>query len=229
MVSTTDNDFPNPILTPLCDHVSSHKYETIHTAQLQLNANARSVHSDGSDGQLGHLALTITPAAYIALSTCNVPFIAPLNPPVHPEHPAGSTPSQISEINHQHKEDKKVFRQYHAIDNALRNQIIAVVPHVYSSTLSDDTVGFGNVTCLQIITHLKTQYGVITSDELDNNLLRMKTPWHPPVTIEAMFEQVKNGVKFATAGGDGPSANTIVRIGYNIIYATGRFSFGCHS
>jgi hypothetical protein len=57
----------------------------------------------------------------------------------------------------------------------------------------------------------------------------MKTPWHPPVPIETMFEQIEKGVKFATAGGDEPSANTIVRIGYNIIYATGRFSLGCHA
>jgi ribosomal protein L9 len=83
-----------------------------------------------------------------------VPFIAPINPPVHPEHPAGSTAAQISEINRQHKEDKKNFRQYHAIDNALRNQLIAAVPHIYISTLSDDTVGFGNVTCLQIISRI---------------------------------------------------------------------------
>jgi hypothetical protein len=59
-------------------------------------------------------------------------------------------------------------------------------------------------------------------------MIRMKTPWHPPVSIKAMFQQIEDGVKFATAGNDAPSANTTVRIGYNIIYATGRFTIGCH-
>jgi hypothetical protein len=228
MVNTTDINFPNPTLTPLCDNISNPRFETIQVAQLQLNANAASVHSNGGDGQLGHLALTITPAAYTAISAGHIPFVAPENPPVHPEHPPGATAAQISEINRQHKENQTIFRQYHAIDNALRNQLIAAVPHIYISTLSDPTVGFGNVTCLDILTHLRTNYGTITSDELDKNMIRMKTPWHPPVSIEAMFQQIEDGVKFATAGNDAPSANTIVRIGYNIIYATGRFTIGCH-
>jgi hypothetical protein len=66
------------------------------------------------------------------------------------------------------------------------------------------------------------------SDELDKNMIRMKTPWHSPVSIEAMFQQIEDGVKFATARNDAPSANTIIHIGYNIIYATGRFTIGCH-
>jgi hypothetical protein len=194
----------------------------------ELNANTASVHSNGGDGQLGHLTLTITPAAYTAISAGNTPFVAPEYPPVHPEHPPGATAAQISEISRQYKENQAIFRQYHAIDNALRNQLIAAVPHIYISTLSDPTVGFGNVTCLDILTHLKTNYGIITSDELDKNMIRMKTPWHPPVSIEAMFQQSEDGVKFATAGNDAPSANTIVHIGYIIIYATGRFTIGCH-
>jgi hypothetical protein len=135
MTKATVTNFPNPILTPLCDNISNPKFETIQVAQLQLNANTASVHSNGGDGQPGHLTLTITPAAYTAISAGKIPFVPPAaNPPDHPEHPStGFTAAQITEINQQHKENQTCFRQYHAIDNALRNQLIAAIPHIYIS------------------------------------------------------------------------------------------------
>jgi hypothetical protein len=82
--------------------------------------------------------------------------------------------------------NQKVFCQYHDTDKALHNQLLATVPAVYLSTLSNPTIGFGNVSCLKLLTHLKTHNGFITPFGLDANMDHMK-PGHPPTTIKALY------------------------------------------
>jgi hypothetical protein len=55
----------------------------------------------------------------------------------------------------------------------------------------------------------------------------MQAPWHPPTPIEALFTQLNVGIRFATAGNDAPSEASVIRIGYNIINATGFFDVAC--
>ena len=55
----------------------------------------------------------------------------------------------------------------------------------------------------------------------------MQAPWHPLTPIEALFTQLNTGIRFATAGNDAPSAASVIRIGYNIINATGLFDVAC--
>ena len=61
--------------------------ESIAELNLQLNANAASVQSNLGDGQLGLLALTVSPAVFNTLSA--VAFVQPVNPgrnPIMPLH-----------------------------------------------------------------------------------------------------------------------------------------------
>jgi hypothetical protein len=82
-------------------------------------------------------------------------------------------------------------------------------------------------TCLQLLLHLWHNYGRITQAELDADLMCMATAWNPATPIEALFSQLEDGVRFATAGNDPPSLPTVVRQGYNIIYSTGLFTIAC--
>ena len=81
--------FPIPVLTPIATVTSPPTYATICLAQTQLNSNATTVPSHERDGIHGHPALTLSPAAYL-LRSGGVPFIAPVNGPRQPEHPACS-------------------------------------------------------------------------------------------------------------------------------------------
>ena len=231
MTSTTETitrNFPHPTLTPLCDSITDPTFESIQIAQIQLNANSTSIHSNGGDGEQGHLSLTVTPEEYVLTSTGNVPFIAPINPPVNPDHAANATVGQISENNRIHLENQKTFRQYHDIDKALRNQLIEAVPAVYITTLSHPQMGFGKVTCLQILTHLKTTYGKITDAELEANTATMIQDWPgPPVPIEHMFERFEKAVLFAAAGNDPISGPQVIRHAYNTIRKNGLFDIAC--
>jgi hypothetical protein len=61
---------------------------------------------------------------------------------------------------------KQVFKTYHKVDQALCNQIIAAVPDIYIRALKLATTGFRNVTSLQLLMHLWSNYGTITQKEL---------------------------------------------------------------
>ena len=76
--------FPHPTITPI---VGQPNYESIAELHLKINTNAASVHSNRGNGYLGHLYLTIKPAACNALSA--TPFLPPLNPGPNPNIPTG--------------------------------------------------------------------------------------------------------------------------------------------
>jgi hypothetical protein len=163
----------------------------------------------------------MTDAEYLAIA--GTPFIVPLNPGTL-THPPGATGPQISEAVRTHKEQMDNFQLYYNVDKALRNQLLAATPEAFIQTIKDPYLGFGQRTCLDVITHLRTTYGEITPNELDKNAERMATAWHPPTPIEDLFEQLRAGQAFATKGGDAPSAPQIIRLGYNLIFKTGLFN-----
>ena len=225
--SSITASFPIPVLTPIATITSPPTYATIRLAQTQLNSNATTVPSHEGDGIHGHLALTLKPAAYL-LRSGGIPFIAPVNGPRQPVHPVpAGTAAQIAEINRVFYDNQATFRTYMETDKALRNQLIAAIPADYLRGLADPELGLGSVTCLTILSHLWDTWGAITQIELDANSLRMHTPWHPPTPIDKLFTQLDDGVRFATAGNDTPSAPSVVRLGYNLILATGLFDVPC--
>jgi hypothetical protein len=87
--------FPHPTIAPI---IGIPAYESIAELNLQLNANAASVQLNLGDGQLGLLALTVSPAVYNTLRA--VAFQHPVNPGTSPIIPANATtaPSVTSAI-----------------------------------------------------------------------------------------------------------------------------------
>ena len=218
--------FPIPVLSHIATVTSPPTYATIRLTQTQLNSNAITVPSYAGDGIHGHLALTLTAAAYL-LRSGGIPFVAPINDPPQPVHPALATGPQIAEINRLFYDNQVIFRTYQETDKALCNQLIAAIPPDYLRGLTDPELGLGSVSCLTILTHLWSTWGAITQIDLDANVLRMHTPWNPPTPIDKLFTQLDDGVRFATAGNDTPSAPSVVRLGYNLILATRWFEVPC--
>jgi hypothetical protein len=181
--ASISQSFPITTLPPIATINSRPSYASLRIAQTELNSNAASVHSNSGGGQHGHLVLTISPAEFRTI-TNNVDFNVPENPPTQPVHPTGATGSVITEANRQHLEAKQIFKTYHEVDQALRKQILAAVPHVYIRALKHITTGYGNTTSYQLLSHLWTNYGTITQTELDANQQRMNRPWSPPCPLK---------------------------------------------
>jgi hypothetical protein len=216
--------FPVQSLPPVAVATTQPTYASILAARISLNSNATTIASSAGGGLHGHLALVMTEAEYLALT--GVAFIVPVAPP-ELVHAAGATAANIIEDNRLHKSASAEFQRYHYTDQALRQQLIAATPEVYIQAVKDPLLGFGRVTTLTILTHLRTTYGEITAEDLEANQLRMATDWNPPTPIEDLFEQLRSGEAFAVDGGDPPSEPRLVRLGYSIIQKTGLFEVAC--
>jgi hypothetical protein len=227
LLSATDYiaSFPTKTLPPIADTRSRPTYASLRLAQTELNGNAASVHSNLGGGLHGHLALTLSDEDY--LFETGVVFAKPPNPPPTPVLPPTPTTAQITEANRQNTAAKELFQTYHAVDKALRNQILAAVPEVYVRALRHTITGYGNVTSLRLLTHLWDKYGKITQSELDSNEARMNQPWNPPTPIETLFKQLEDGLDFARAGEEELALNQVLRMGYNNIHKTGFFNVAC--
>ena len=103
-------------------------------------------------------------------------------------------------------------------------QVIVAVPNKFVSDLKHARLGYTNVTCLELLTHLWANNGVIQPHELAENCTRMVMPWTFPESIETLFTQLKNGMEFSIAGGNPVNEVTAVMDGYISIKSNPRFA-----
>jgi hypothetical protein len=153
--------FPHPTIPAV---IGIPTYEPITEVNLQLNANAASVHSNLGDGVHGLLTLTINPAVYNTLSA--IVFITPGAQPIVP---AGATVAQINGLTCQHIEANRIWKEFLATDKALKQQLLAVVNDMYYRTLHNRITGYANATTLHILTHLYATYSNINPTDLIEN------------------------------------------------------------
>jgi hypothetical protein len=85
--------FPHPTIAPITGVLT---YKSINALNLQLNANAALIQSNLSDGLIGLLYLTITPAKYNTLSATE--FSPRENPGANPAMPYAATDSQVATL-----------------------------------------------------------------------------------------------------------------------------------
>jgi hypothetical protein len=224
---THSYDLPHPILTTIDDANTEPTFASILITHIELNANTASVYSARGGGLLGHLALTINSVDYKSRSKGNVDFDPPINPPASPTHKDNATEAEIVDDNRKHTALRREFVQWHNVDAVLRNLLIAAGPGIFLATMKNPATGFGNVTCLKLLTHLHNNYGNITEQELEANVLRMRAQWNPPTAIESLFVQIEDGVAFTAEGLDEPTKPTILRRAYGIVAKTGRYGIAC--
>jgi hypothetical protein len=224
---THSYDLPHAILTKIGHSNTEPTFASILITHIELNANAAPVYSKRVDGLLGHLALTINSIDYKSRSKGNVDFDPPINPPASPTHKDNATGVEIADDNRQHTALRREFVQWHNVDAVLRNLLIAAVPCIFLEKMKNSVTGFGNVTCLELLTHLHNNYGNITEQELEANVLRMRAQWNPPTAIESLFVQIEDRVAFTAEGLDEPTKPTILRWAYAIVAKTGRYDIAC--
>ena len=79
-----------------------------------------------------------------------------------------------------------------------------------------------------LLNHLKQKYTVVSDQDLDANIERMKAKWMPPMPIEALFRQLRKAKQFAKEAGEEIPDTTLCRTGCNNLHATGLFSQYCY-
>jgi len=214
--------FPHPSL-PRIEGIPS--FTSINELQIKLNANAASVQSDLGNGNLGLLYLTVTPAVYTTLS--DTAFIEPTNPGQVPNVPAGTSGANAMHIRRLFDEDRRVFREYHNTDRALKSQLIAAVDEMYLKALRNRITGYAQVTTRQLLQHLFDTYGRLNPQDLKMNSERMNTPYDIHSPIENLFEQIEDAVYIAATAHAPFNDNQIVNTAYTLIADTNAIELSC--
>jgi hypothetical protein len=221
-INTVVNGFPHPTIPACFDEPT---YASIAAVNLKLNANATSVQSNLGDGNLGHLALTVTPEDYATLS--QVPFVVPANPGPQPIIPANATHHIILAVEREHKAALRTWLQYTNTDKALKQQLLAAFKEMYYKALCHRKTGYATISTLQILTHLYRTYGKITPADLVDNLTKLNAPYNPALPIVELFQQIEDCQDLAAAANNPFSDTQVVTYAYNNVYQTGMFAEAC--
>jgi len=184
--------FPKPVLTSITAKPDA---ASIKILKQELFANAISIPTTRGGGALGHLAILMSPAAYLAQA--HAAFVVPAHPGLHPVHGDPTAAARIAETNRAHAVAIREFTLYTSVSNALRQCLIAAVHPIYFVVLNNALLGHANNTPLMLLDHLDNTYGTVTAQQLDTNILEMMTLWTTDKPIEALWTQVRIAQQFA--------------------------------
>ena len=208
-------------------------YQTVKDFQKALNHNAMAIQS--SQTELGHLALVISKADFLAANN-NKPFKEPKDPgPAPTNTSSAATRSQSPEDNNFNAMESLrsfTFKQlthqkFIAAKTALRNLILNSIDDKYINEKENETTGYSKVSPLDLMTYIWDTYATIDDADHARNEDNMKRPWSPPQPIVDLFEQLKRGQAFAAKGKETIDNSQLIRWGYQNIRATGLFDRAC--
>ena len=219
MQASKDDTMPHPVPTKI---IGKPTQKTIAILHAQLVANARSVHSDGGDGRLGHARIVLTDAEYTAFSNGNVQYITPPRPAAV-VHSLNATTDTMYRTDKAYQLNLKTWKLHHDTEAKILQHILAAVDDKYTQSLKHSLLGYGNTNPLAVITHLITTYGQISSDYLLENREQLKQPWSPPEEIETFFHNIETCVAYSTKGNDTISTRNSVEAGVATLRQTGLF------
>jgi hypothetical protein len=176
----------------------------------------------------GYAVLSFTTAAY-AIKSGGIAYEVPQHPGNLPPNTAGMTGAQATETIRLYLNEIKIYDKHHDVEDCLKQLLLAAVPPEYLAALNDEESDLVDVSCKTIITHLWEQFGEITQAELQTNIQKMESQWSTETPIAALFARIDDCRRFAKAGDDIISEKTTIRVAYNIIEATGRFTEPCRA
>ena len=192
-------------------------------ANDELSANAASVHSTLGGGNHGYLGLTVTNSVYATIS--NASFNAQIMP-VQP-NTTGLTGPQMSALNRAYDSNVKKFREYCAVEGALKKQLLTAVDDIYLEEIKERYIAFGNKTLPDLLTHLYATYAKITPADLAVNRKKMSTQWDPNLPIEYVFHQIQDAMDYADHAQTPFSTEQIANEAYKLVFNTGLFESKC--
>jgi hypothetical protein len=200
-------------------------YDSLVETRRLLKENAATIPSLRGGGNNGYLGIVVSDAVYATIHA--TPFDLPDNPGPTPVIPGGASAAVVGELVRQHTENLREWREFTNVRQALKKQLMDAIEPIYLRALKNQHVGFNNVTLLQMLTHLFTNYGRLEPQDLVHNANKLNTPWDPNTPFELLIEQIDECIDFADAGNQAFPANQIVNTAYTLVFNTGMFFDDC--
>lgn len=135
------------------------------------------VPSNRGGGAHGHLALIQSPVNCLIHPGVN--FEVSIYPGPTPALPDHATRNQIMEANCQYRIDQCEYAIYIPVKRTLKTQLTSAIAFLFTDKVHDDTMGFANATTLQLLSHLRTTYRALRSDQLEADAMQLSRQWNP--------------------------------------------------
>jgi hypothetical protein len=143
----------------------------------EIDANDISVRSTRGTRTLGRLALTLSAANY----TATVGGVFVFDPPTH----TGYIPvplnkewglAEITENIRRFIANSASYKRYCVTAAALNSQRIVAVPNTFINTIQIIGLGYATLSALDILSHIDTEYGEVSTKDLNNNIRLINRP-----------------------------------------------------
>ena len=156
-----------------------------------------------------------TPAVYALLSATN--FVVPTNPGSTVTIPTPAPASAfIISLTREHTENLHTWRTYTDTDKSCKKKILGLFLEVYYRTLKKEYTAYAGITCLTLLTHLHSEYGRLTIQDIDDIDKRTKTPIRGETGFETFVQHIEDGQE-AVALKNPYTDTQIVNIAENLI------------
>jgi hypothetical protein len=98
---------------------------------------------------------------------------------------------------------------------------------MYLEILTDNMVGYTNISEIDMLDHIFETYGNITAVNLEINFEHMRQSWDPQQPVETLFKKIQDWADYSEAGGVPIGPSQYNNLGYAKIFATGHFMSAC--
>jgi hypothetical protein len=203
----TNQQFPRIVLTPIVGVPTS---GTIGTLTAEIYAHTRGVYSASGGGTEGHLAIAMSDAAYLVRS--DVPFVIPVHPGEQADPPAAASGPAVVALNRAYDKRVEKYATYANLRETVKGQILKAVDPIYVNVLRDPVFGFADVTILQFLEHLRTNYGVLNASEIEANRNKLSEDWNPDQPIENLWTRITVIRDIATNAGSAITDATSIQL-----------------
>jgi uncharacterized phage-associated protein len=174
-----------------------------------------------SDPLLGFLGLVLKDSIFQTLSDPAISYTPPADPGNSPN--VTGTGAVIAEATRVLIIEQDKYNTYVQFKIILTSMITTNCPEKYLSDLKDPITKFRRCTPLELLDHLWTTFGTITSKDLTDNWSSMNAQWNPPTTIADLFQQLQDGQTFAKDGFEDITDSQLLRLCYDNVNKTGLF------
>ena len=106
-------------------------------------------------------------------------------------------------------------------DKILKQQVIEAIPPTFIRGLKNRITGFAGVSCLQLISFLKQQYGRVSEQQLEDNDKIFRKSYDIGTPIEELYGQIEDCVDLAEAGGAPYTHQQVLANALNLLRQTG--------
>ena len=211
--------FPHAKFTPI---VGAPTYNGIHKIQREATANASSVPSNLSNGQMGHFGL-VHDAATVAIVAPNAPYNRPGAPPV-PNY-ANLTAIQIATRKEGYDADCRAFADVNLIEATIKRQINEAINDKYLTGMVNPHTGVFTQSIPEIFATLYRKYANINAQavtEKKQKVERMQYQHAKPVLT--IFHEISELGEYAKASGAPMTASQLIDIATIILQKANIFT-----